>query len=253
MGDASHAPPSDDVTEDRLLGGRVRLYQPRRGYRVAIDPVLLAAAVPAVSGQTVLDVGCGSGAVFACLAARVPGVRVTGIERNPALLALARRNASVNHIDAAFIEGDVLDPHIRLGTAQFDHVVSNPPFWADHAARRKATQSAAEAHRMPQEALCAWLDFCAARLAPEGVLSVIVPPARLEEACGALVARSLSLKVFPFLSKAGGPAKRLILKAYAGGGGVVETGTGLILHQADGAYTAAADDLLRHAKALKIR
>ena len=33
------------VTEDALLGGRVRLLQPARGYRVAIDAVLLAAAM----------------------------------------------------------------------------------------------------------------------------------------------------------------------------------------------------------------
>ncbi len=48
-----------DVTTDALLGGRVRLYQPRHGYRVAIDPVFLAAAVPVVRGDRVLDVGRG--------------------------------------------------------------------------------------------------------------------------------------------------------------------------------------------------
>jgi tRNA1(Val) A37 N6-methylase TrmN6 len=67
------------LTEDTLLGGRVRLRQPASGYRVAIDPVLLAAAVPAVSGETALDIGCGTGAAALCLAVRVPGVRVIGI------------------------------------------------------------------------------------------------------------------------------------------------------------------------------
>jgi len=33
---------SDELTLDRLLGGRVSLSQPAQGYRVAIDPVLLA-------------------------------------------------------------------------------------------------------------------------------------------------------------------------------------------------------------------
>jgi hypothetical protein len=32
-----------DVTEDRLIGGRVALRQPADGYRAAIDPVFLAA------------------------------------------------------------------------------------------------------------------------------------------------------------------------------------------------------------------
>ena len=49
-------------TENGLLGGRVRLLQPARGYRVAVDAVLLAAAVDARSGQHILDLGAGVGA-----------------------------------------------------------------------------------------------------------------------------------------------------------------------------------------------
>ena len=57
------------VSEDALLGGRVILRQPTEGYRVAIDPVLLAAAIPAGPGDMVLDVGSGVGAAALCLAA----------------------------------------------------------------------------------------------------------------------------------------------------------------------------------------
>ncbi|PPR19536.1 MAG: hypothetical protein CFH40_02259, partial [Alphaproteobacteria bacterium MarineAlpha10_Bin3] len=56
-----------DPQPDKLLGGQVRLRQPESGYRVAIDPVLLAAATPAVAGQ-VLDVGTGVGAAALCYA-----------------------------------------------------------------------------------------------------------------------------------------------------------------------------------------
>jgi tRNA1(Val) A37 N6-methylase TrmN6 len=75
------APLPEGQSEDMLLGGRVRLRQPVAGYRVAIDPVFLAAAVPAVPGDRALDVGCGTGAAAICLAVRVPDCRVTGIER----------------------------------------------------------------------------------------------------------------------------------------------------------------------------
>ena len=67
-------------TEDRLLGGRVQLRQPVDGYRAAIDPVFLAASVPAEPHQLILDVGCGQGAAMFCLAARVPHCRVVGLE-----------------------------------------------------------------------------------------------------------------------------------------------------------------------------
>jgi tRNA1(Val) A37 N6-methylase TrmN6 len=68
----------EGTTEDGLLGGSVRLIQQAGGYRVAIDPVLLAAAVPAAAGDHVLDAGAGVAAAALCLAARVPGVRFPG-------------------------------------------------------------------------------------------------------------------------------------------------------------------------------
>ena len=70
-----------DLTEDSLLGGRVRLLQPSRGYRVAVDAVLLAAAIDATAGQRVLDLGAGVGAVGLCLAARISECTIVGIDR----------------------------------------------------------------------------------------------------------------------------------------------------------------------------
>src|SRR5271155_6002128 len=87
-------------TEDRLLGGRIRLKQPAAGYRVAIDPVFLAASVPAEPHQLVLDVGCGAGAAVLCLAARVPPSRVVGLEMQRDLVRLAGDNAILNAMEA---------------------------------------------------------------------------------------------------------------------------------------------------------
>ena len=83
------------VTADRLLGGRVSLRQPAKGYRAAIDPILLAAAV-AYGDRRVLDVGCGVGTAAICLATRITECRVTGLEIQPELAALARDNAAEN-------------------------------------------------------------------------------------------------------------------------------------------------------------
>ncbi len=54
------AKPLTETTEDELLGGRVTIIQPAGGYRAAIDPVMLAATVPAETGGRVLDVGSGT-------------------------------------------------------------------------------------------------------------------------------------------------------------------------------------------------
>ena len=65
------APPA---TDGHLLGGRVSYAQPREGFRSGIEPVLLAAAIPARPGEHVLEGGSGAGAALLCLAARVPGL-----------------------------------------------------------------------------------------------------------------------------------------------------------------------------------
>ena len=110
----SGAPAAADpaFSEDRLLGGRVRLRQPAEGYRVAIDPVFLAAAVPAEPHQLVLDVGCGAGAAMLCLAARVPHSRVVGLEMQRDLVRLAGDNAILNAMEArvSVMIGDLLAP-----------------------------------------------------------------------------------------------------------------------------------------------
>lgn len=106
----TQAPPT---TTDSLLGGRVVLRQPAHGYRAATDPVLLAAAVPAAAGDCVLDLGCGVGAAALCLAARVPGLRLSGLEVAPGLAALARANAAANGAEMTVHEGDVAAPPAR--------------------------------------------------------------------------------------------------------------------------------------------
>ncbi len=119
-----------NFTEDRLLDGRIRLRQPATGYRVAIDPVFLAASVPAEPRQLVLDVGCGAGAAMLCLAARVPHLRVVGLEMQRDLVRLAGDNVILNGLDAraSVMIGDLLHPPPRLSPGAFDHVMANPPF-----------------------------------------------------------------------------------------------------------------------------
>src|SRR5262245_3238813 len=91
---------ANNVTEDAVLGGRVRLRQPTRGHRVGHDAILLAAAVPACAGETVVELGAGVGAAGLALAARVPGVRLTMVEFVPRLAGLAAENVRLNGIEA---------------------------------------------------------------------------------------------------------------------------------------------------------
>jgi len=117
-----------ELTRDAFLGGRLALWQPRDGYRAAIDPVFLAAFAPARRGQRVLDLGCGAGTAALCLGVRVEGLDLHGLEIQPAYADLARRNAAASGIALALHEGDLCRPPTALRALSFDLVLTNPPY-----------------------------------------------------------------------------------------------------------------------------
>ena len=117
-------PGQNDLTHDAYLGGRLRLYQPRHGYRAGLDAVLLSASVCAEKGQQVLELGCGVGAAILCLGTRVSGLTLTGVERDPAFAALARRNGRAA---LEVVEADLADLPLDVRQRQFDHVLATPP------------------------------------------------------------------------------------------------------------------------------
>ena len=124
---------SDDgqpLSEDTLLGGRVRIRQPADGARASIDPVFLAAAVPVGASEVVLDIGCGTGAAMLCVAARETQCRVVGLERQRELVRIAGDNAILNGMAArvSAMVGDLLQPPPRISAGAFDHVLANPPY-----------------------------------------------------------------------------------------------------------------------------
>ena len=242
------------VTEDRLLAGRVRLLQAARGYRVAIDPVILAAAVPARAGEAVLDLGCGSGAAALCLLARVPGVAATGLECDPASAALARDNAAANgHVESVrILTGDLLAPPPELRPARFDHVLLNPPYLDPARARLPEDLDRRRSHGEASAGLADWLDLALRRLRDGGSLSVIHRAERLDEILAALAGRAGGIVVFPLWP--GGPepkpAKRIVVRARKGSRAALRLHPGLVLHRPDGGFTAAAETVLRDAAPL---
>jgi tRNA1(Val) A37 N6-methylase TrmN6 len=239
------------TTEDALLGGRIRLRQPARGFRAGLDAVLLAAAVPAQPGERVMEAGCGSGAGFLCLAARVPQLRVVAVERNPEMAALARSNAAANGLAdrVEVVEGDVADPALPCRIGVVDHAFANPPYWPGGTeppdpVRRAATHLAGQR-------LSDWTAFLAAALRRRGTATLVLPAAQCAAGAAALLAAGCGeVGLLPLWPKAGQPARRVLLQARRLARGPGRMLPGLVLHGPGGGFTAEAEGILRDAAPL---
>lgn len=251
MTDAASALP---YSEDTLLGGRVRLRQPREGYRAAIDPVLLAAAIPANPVDTVLDIGCGVAAAALCLAVRVAGCRVTGIETQRELVRLAGDNVMLNDLfgRVMVMSGDLLRPPPRLEPGSFTHVMANPPFLEAGAATAPPDAGKAAANVEGDADLAAWVRFALTMVRPKGSVTFIHRADRLDHLLAQLSGRAGEIIVFPLWAGQNKPAKRVIVRARKSVAAPTRLTPGLVLHEADGRYTAAADAVLRNGAALPL-
>jgi len=256
---ADDAPP--ELSADALLGGRVTLQQPVKGYRAAIDPVFLAAAVPAKAGETVLDVGVGVGAAALCLAARVAESRVAGIDLRPDLVRLAVRNAEANGLARRvdFMVGDLVKAPRRLAPGSFHHVMTNPPFIEAGRGSRPPDDGKAASNVEGSADLEDWLRFCLLMVRPKGSVTFIHRADRLAQILTGFAGRLGEVQVFPLwpgpASSAGSgdkPARRIIVRGRKGVATPLRLLPGLVLHEDGGGFTPHAEAVLRGGQQLEL-
>jgi len=243
-------PPDQATTEGHLWGGRLRYAQPGTGFRSGIEPVLLAASIPARERDHVLEAGAGAGAALLCLRARVPGLQAVGVEVNGVLARLAAANAQANGFDdIRFIE-DRIETAVLPG--RFDHALANPPY---HASGGTESPLAARetAKRGSKTLIRTWIGRLSAHLRAGGSLTLIVPPGLIPDCLAAMTeAQSPCTTVFPLWPKAGRPARLVLLRGIKQARAPTRLMPGLVLHQPDGSFTDAAQAILRDGASLQI-
>lgn len=237
----------EGATQSTVLNGLVSLWQPERGYRAGLDAALLAAACDAAAGERVLDLGCGPGAAMLAAAVRREGATFTGVERQPAALALALRNIEDNGLGGrvSAIRGDVGRPFRTLTLPRFDLALCNPPFFDDPDALRPPSDERRDAW-IADDGLAGWLAFLLDAVRDGGRMIVIHRADRLADILSGLSMKAGSFQIRPVQPFDDAPAKRVVVRAVRGGRGPLRLLPALVLHPREGAkHTPEAEAILR--------
>jgi tRNA1(Val) A37 N6-methylase TrmN6 len=246
------------TSEDAVLGGRLRLRQRLTGHRVGHDAILLAAATEACAGEHAVDLGAGVGGAGLALARRVDGLRVTLVEIDAALAALAAENAGLNGLDARvdvrICDAEDCDALAVAGLAAggADRVLMNPPF--RDAARHNLSPDSARrlAHAAAPGLLSRWIATAGWLLRPGGALTLIWHADARDEVLAAFGSAFGAAALLPICPRPGRAAIRVIVRATKGGQGAPVELPGLMLNDAQGRPTAAAEAVLREARPLAL-
>jgi tRNA1(Val) A37 N6-methylase TrmN6 len=250
-GPASAAIPAT-LTEDGFLNGRLRILQPEKGYRAGIDAVFLAASIPAASGDKIFEAGIGTGVAALCLAHRVPGIEITGVELAARYAMLAEENARRNECGSGIriIHGDIKDA-LRRDSAllpaagSMAHAFANPPYFEEGKATPSPVALKASAHNFGPEDLDLWVKAMHALLETRGTATVIYRAEALARVLATFEGRFGDITVAPLFPRAGLAATRIIVQGIKGSRAPVQLLPGLILHGEDGKFTPEAEAVLR--------
>lgn len=241
----------DNYSHDYLLDKRVKIFQPLNGYRASTDAVLLSSIVGKIKkGESILDVGSGTGAISLCLASRFAEKQplITGLELQPELAELSNLSAQANNFDSflKYINCDIKDKPQEIKNCSFNHVITNPPY--SESDMPSPNKSKALAHNHDNFSLKGWIDFCIKMIAPLGHFYMINRAEAVDEILAVIHGKLGHIEIIPLFSKSEQNAKRIIVRAQKDNHTPTKIHSGLIIHENNGEYTAKAHQILRLGK-----
>jgi tRNA1Val (adenine37-N6)-methyltransferase len=242
---------STSLSRDPILRGRLVLWQPQKGYRFSIDPLLLADFVGTSQGPLgrLCDIGAGVGVVGLLLGKSDPRAQVTLVELQPRLAELCRKNAAENGLAdrCTVVEGDVLSAPVRklLPGAGFDLVASCPPYYqVGRGGVNPDSEEAIARHELHLP--LGELVRAARRLVGfRGRVALVYPSPRLPELLSSLQSAGLTPTRLRLVHPhPGEPAQRALVEGRKGARGGLDILPPLFLRHPDGNYTDEARRIL---------
>jgi len=234
--------------------------QPEKGFRAGIDSVFLAATIPCQEGETLFEAGIGTGVASLCVAARVPGIHITGVEVAARYAMMAEQNAKRNNFDGAIrvIKGDVKDA-LRRDLSQFpahgsfNHAFANPPFFDNDKGTQPKGSLRAVANTFGPEDLEVWIKVLGTMVALRGTATVVHRADSLGRLLTAMGERFGDIRVAPLFARHGMAASRVIVQGVRGSRAPMQLLPGLVLHNEGSTFTPEAEAILRDGMAWRLR
>jgi tRNA1Val (adenine37-N6)-methyltransferase len=233
-------------TLDALFGGKLRILQKKDGYRFSIDALLLANFAAPGPKDRIIDLGTGCGIIPLILTFRRKTRRVFGVEIQPSLADLARRNAALNRFTSRIRiwEKDLKDLTAGRLRGTFDVVLSNPPYRKVGSGRINPRQEKALARHEIEATLEDVLRTAHHLLRDKGRLAMIYPASRAVDLIKAMADFHLEPKRLQFVHSYEKEEARLILaEASKEGRPQVKILPPYFLFDSQGKYTPAAREL----------
>jgi len=213
--------PRSGETLDTFYRGRVLVLQKSRGYRFSVDAPLLADFIRTRRTDDILEVGTGSG-IIPLLLGRRAFRRITAIEVQKGLAALARRNIALNGLEDRIkvVRADYRTYH---PAGKFDLVISNPPYIPKAGGYLSGVPERAVAKHELRGAIRDLMRKTAEWLRPGGRACLVFPERRREDLLEAAKANGLLARRWrSVLARAGEPPNLILaelgLARGAGGG-----------------------------------
>lgn len=229
-----------DFSIDEFLGGKLKIKQPKKGYRAGIDPVLLAASVNASKGDNILELGCGVGVASLCLAKRVAGLNIYGVEIQSDYAALATENSQLNSMDLNVVSADIGKLPDSVKQMQFDHVMANPPYF-ERLASTMSFNRGRDASRILKTPLSDWVSVIAQRLKQRGWAHLIYRIDRFDKLFPLLTARFGSFVLTPIVPRKDREAELIMIHMRKSGKAAMRLESPLRLHKGY-SHTSDASD-----------
>ena len=233
----------EERLDDLQLNGYEIIQHPGK-FCFGMDAVLLANFARVKEGETVLDLGTGTGIIPILLTAKTPGEHFTGLEIQDESADMARRSVLYNHLEdkVNIVTGDIKEAAALFGPVSFDVITTNPPYMIGSHGIANASDTKAIARH---EVLCTLDDILresARILKPGGRFYMVHRPFRLAEILSKMVAVGLEPKrmrmVHPFIDK---EPNMVLIEGKRGANSRMTVERPLIVYKETGVYS---DELL---------